>query len=425
MFHRKKDEDTVTSREERNRFIREQVRPQKRKQIALYVRRFIILVAAACIFGVIAGGVMVLMEKYFLESDEESQIAALTSSIPEQPKTTDKPEPTTAKTVVEGKEITLDRVDKISKRLASVGSKLDGSLVGVKAKTGEEDWLEDKKNSQMVEYGILVQETGRFFYILTTYNIVQDQSTVTIELLDDTTVDGVVLGNDGQLNMAMIRVEKSDIEKSILAQMSVAQLGNGFGMLDGTSVIAVGCPNGVLRSVVTGQITNDSVRASIMDGEVQLFCTDIPFAEHSNGVVLDIRGKVVGILTTGFTEVTGKMGLSFVKLSNVVSVIELLQRKKSAPKLGIMGTSLSVTAAKAHQLDVGAYVTEIHAGSPAYEGGMRVADVITKVNDTAVSSMIDLYQELLKNSSGDRVTCTVSRKSGKRKIKKELKIELG
>ena len=54
-----------------------------------------------------------------------------------------------------------------------------------------------------------------------------------------------------------------------------------------------------------------------------------------------------------------------------------------------------------------------------------MADVITKVDDTAISSMIDLYQELLKKKSGDTVIYTVSRKSGKQKIKKELKIKLG
>lgn len=105
--------------------------------------------------------------------------------------------------------------------------------------------------------------------------------------------------------------------------------------------------------------------------------------------------------------------------------MELLQRKKNAPNLGIEGISLSISAAKAHDLDVGAYVTEVYAGSPAYEGGMRVADVITKVDDTAISSMIDLYQELLKKKSGDTVIYTVSRKSGKQKIRKELKIKLG
>ena len=425
MFHGKKEEDTVASREKRNQFIREQVRPQKKRHVVLWLKRLTVLVASACIFGAIAGGVIIFVENHFSKPEEEVELGRLASSLPETPALSEEPEPTATNGTVEGKEITLSRIDKISQRLAAVGAKLDVSLVGVKAKSGANDWLEGKANSQTVEYGLLVQETTNFYYILTTCNAVQGQGTVTVQLLDDTTVDGAVLGCDTRLNMAIVRMKKSQIEESILAQMAVAQLGNGIGMLEGTNVIAVGCPNGVLRSVVAGRITNDSVRASVTDGEVQLYCTDIPYAEHSNGVVVNIRGTVVGILTTDFTEKTGEMGLSFIKLSGVVPVMELLQKKKSAPHLGIEGTSLSVTVAKAHHLDVGAYVTEVHAGSPAYEGGMRVADVITKVDNTAISSMVDLYQELLKKKSGDTVVYSVSRRSGKKKIRKELKIKLG
>lgn len=425
MFHGEKENDLAASREERNRFIREQVRPQKRRQIIMWAKRFFVLIVAACIFGAIAGSMIVYIENRFSKPEEEAGLGNLSSSLPSPPLLSEEPEPTATSAAVEGKEIALSKVDKISQRLAAVGNKLNPSLVGVKAKSRAKDWMAGRGNSQTLEYGLIVQETSTVYYILTTHNVVQGQSAVQIQLLDDTTADGTVLGSDDQLNMAMVRVKKSDIEQSLLAQMTVAQLGNGLGMIDGTNIIAVGCPNGVLRSVVTGQIINDSVRASITDGEVQLYCTNIPYAESGNGVVLDTRGRVIGILTTAFPEKTGVMGLSFVRLSGVVPVMELLQRKKNAPNLGIEGISLSISAAKAHDLDVGAYVTEVYAGSPAYEGGMRVADVITKVDDTAISSMIDLYQELLKKKSGDTVIYTVSRKSGKQKIRKELKIKLG
>ena len=54
MFHGEKENDLAASREERNRFIREQVRPQKRRQIIMWAKRFFVLIVAACIFGAIA-----------------------------------------------------------------------------------------------------------------------------------------------------------------------------------------------------------------------------------------------------------------------------------------------------------------------------------------------------------------------------------
>lgn len=419
MFHRKKEEDTEFSEEKRNQFIREQIRPQRKRQIILWIKRFVILLAAACIFGGVAGGLIVYIQNHFSKPREDKvKISTYSSSLPE---TSGLPE----KAETQGNEMNLNKANRFTQRLAAVGSKLDASLVGVKSKSSARGWLIGEGSSQTVEYGLLVQESETAYDILTTQDVVQGQTSVIVQLMDDTTVEGTILGSDIQLNIAMICIQKSDIEEDLVSQMKVAKLGKGLEMTKGTNVIAVGCPNGVPGSVAIGRIINDMVDGSITDGEVQLYCTDIPFVENGNGVVLDTGGNVIGILTTGFIEETGTMGLSFIKLSEIMPVLELLQQKKNAPYLGIEGTSLDITRAKAHKLEVGAYVTEVYSGSPAYESGMRVADVIVKVDDNAVSGMTDIYQELLEKKTGDTVVYTVSRTTGNQQIRKKIKVKLG
>lgn len=107
MFHGKKEEDTVASREKRNQFIREQVRPQKKRQVVLWLKRLTVLVASACIFGAIAGGVIIFVENHFSKPEEEVELGRLASSLPESPALSEEPEPTATNGTVEGKEITL------------------------------------------------------------------------------------------------------------------------------------------------------------------------------------------------------------------------------------------------------------------------------------------------------------------------------
>lgn len=66
---------------------------------------------------------------------------------------------------------------------------------------------------------------------------------------------------------------------------------------------------------MTGHVSNNSLYGTITDGEVKLFSTDIPYSEDGNGVVLDISGNVVGMITTKFTIETGTSGMGFIDMS--------------------------------------------------------------------------------------------------------------
>lgn len=411
----KKKKDTAGHDEERYQFIKEQVRPQQRKYLIKWFKRLGFLLFAAVLFGIIAGSVIVYIQNYLLRPKEVVKISTYT----------DVPEETPGeigKTAIDNN-TSLAKLNKITQRLAAVGEKLDTSLVGIKQRSSAQNLLVGV-NSQTTAYGLLIQQTESYIYILTTNQVVEGQSTVVVQMSDNTVVEGTLLGSDTQLNLAIIRVQKSDMEAQLLSKMKVARLGSGRGLVNGTNVIAVGAPNGVLRSVVLGRITNTSINASITDGEIQLYCTDMPYTDKGNGVVLDTKGRVIGVLTTDFTEQTGLSGLSFIRISDVLNVIELLKRKQSAPYLGIEGKSLSSTVAEAHKLEKGAYVTEVYSGSPAYDGGMRVADVITRIDGDKVSTMSDIYRALLEHRPGDMVTYTISRKSGKEQFTKQLKIIL-
>lgn len=421
MWNKRKDEDRDLHSEKRYQFIREQVRPKRREQAVCFLKRLAAVVVFAGVFGGIAGGIIVTMQKHSVRAFPET--AAVATPSPEPPQETSTPAEKKEKKSEE-KAVSLSDYHRLTKRLAAVGTRMDSALVGIQTKENAKNWFNQNKSGRRMAYGLIFHSASSYYDVLTTSDIVQEQERVNVQLMDDTVIEGIILGSDEQLNLAVVRIKKKDIAPELRKQMTAAELVEGLGLTTGANVIAIGSPNGVLHSVVMGTVTNDSICASLVDGEVQLYSTDISYSSVGNGVVLDTVGHVVGVITTEFAEETGTTGLSFVKLSDVTTLISLLQKRMKTPYLGIEGKTLSVINAKAHHLEIGAYVTEVYSGTPAYKAGMRVADVITEIDGEAVSGMSDVYHNLMEHRTEDKVTYTVSRKSGNKKLTKKIKVTL-
>ena len=117
--------------------------------------------------------------------------------------------------------------------------------------------------------------------------------------------------------------------------------------------------------------------------------------------------------------------MAFIKISHITALLGVLQNKGAVPYIGIEGRSLDESVAKAHNLEAGAYLTEVYSGAPAYEAGLRVADVITQINGEKVTGMTDIYNDLLNRKSNDKVIYTVHRKSGNGRVTRQIRVELG
>ena len=77
--------------------------------------------------------------------------------------------------------------------------------------------------------------------------------------------------------------------------------------------------------------------------------------------------------------------------------------------VGVTYNQLDETAAAANGLVVGALVTAITAGSPADRAGVKVHDVITKVNDQTIDDTHPLKDLLRQYAPGTKVSVTIYR----------------
>jgi len=131
------------------------------------------------------------------------------------------------------------------------------------------------------------------------------------------------------------------------------------------------------------------------------------------------------VITREFPEYTGTGGLAFVDVASIRQTVDFLRRGKKVPYMGILAKTLQESVAEAHELNEGVYVTDVYSKSPAYQGGMRVADVIIQVDGVDIKNMAEIYGILLGHGRKDTLVCKVIRTSGKKKVEKKIKIVLG
>ena len=290
----------------------------------------------------------------------------------------------------------------------AVSEKAMPSVVGITTTTVSSDNIYSMPTeSTGVGTGIIVDSNG---YILTNSHVISDGQARTVSVLfsDGSTIDGKVYWYDSQLDLAIIKVEKTgltaaelgDSEDVSIGDISVA-IGNPYG-LDLASTVTQGIISGLDRTISTEETT--------MTGLIQ---TDASInAGNSGGPLLNSSGQVIGINTAKASE--GE-GLGFAIPINtakpiIKSIIETGKYEKVT--LGIKGTDASTYAKYAQRqlsTEEGVYVSEVISDSAAERAGVESGDIITKIDDTKLSVMSDLTKQLYNYTSGDKATLTINR----------------
>ena len=203
-------------------------------------------------------------------------------------------------------------------------------------------------------------------------------------------VYGTVVGTDADSDLAIIKV---DVPASQLHPLSI---GDSGALKIGQTVIAIGNPfgeNGTMTvGIVSGLGRTVSSLHAVPGSNGQTFTagdfvqTDAAInAGNSGGPLLNLNGQVVGIVesdaTNSFTPTGGPIssGIGFAVPADMlkrVAPLLISNGKVDYPYLGISFYSdLSLDAIQALGLsqDTGAYVSDVVAGGPADQAGIKAA----------------------------------------------------
>jgi S1-C subfamily serine protease len=284
----------------------------------------------------------------------------------------------------------------------------------------------DGASGEAIGSGVVMRSDG---YIVTNDHVVAGFSTFHVLLSDGTTKTATVVGQDAQDDLAVLKIDATNLHAITLADSSKVQVGE--------FALALGNPLGLNQSATLGIVSALNRTASEGTGGTGatltgLIQTSAPINPgNSGGALVDLQGALIGIPTLGAanTQTGGSAdGIGFAIPANRVSFVvnQLIANGHVTSTgqgfLGIRGQDVNAQVAAADGLSVqnGVLVTgfanDAAGASPAQQASLRTGDVITAVDGTAVAGNGDLAGALQSQAPGTKVTVTVQRGSSQLKI---------
>ena len=264
------------------------------------------------------------------------------------------------------------------------------------------------RNSSSTGTGVVLTADG---YIVTNCHVVEGARDIQILFSDDRQLAAQLIGADSISDIAVLRVNATDLD--------YAQLGDSASLQVGDAVVAIGDPLGTeLRGTMTDGIISAINRDVNVSGRVMnLIQTNAALnSGNSGGPLLNCYGQVIGINTMKMGDsmsVAGVEGLGFAIPSNTVGTIvnQLITQGfvSGRPSLGITGEDVTNFYQFYYGLPYGLYITHVEDGSPAAQVGLRAGDVLVGVNNSRISGVEDYESLLYSSEPGDLWTITIYR----------------
>ena len=281
--------------------------------------------------------------------------------------------------------------------------------------------------------GVILTEDGQ---ILTNHHVVElaaDGGSITVDLADGSHARAEILGLDPLTDTAVIQAQD-------VSGLTPAEIGSSDALAVGQDVVAIGSPFGLDATVTSGIVsaldrpvdvgTDDEGNATVYPA-VQTDAAINP--GNSGGPLVDLAGRVVGInssiRTTGSSSPFGQsseggsIGLGFaIPIDEIMPIVEQMAAGEAPThaRLGISvsdvgvgggrsGPGVPAPSTEGALVTDGAQVRTVGAGSTAGEAGLQEGDIITGIDDKAITSADSLVATIRSYRPGDEVTVTFER----------------
>lgn len=308
--------------------------------------------------------------------------------------------------------------------LYDIASQASEVMVVVTGVSTDMDWFLNEVENTNETSGVVIAKNERAIYILADVNGLPDAESYTVTFHNSTIVDADLLSADTDTGLAIFTVPKSRLSGEQWDSQGVMALANSkSATIVGRPVVAVGSPLGQSGSICYGIITSNKKEISYADYHYNVLTTDITGSEtNSSGIIVNTSGRLLGVITSQSSSVASGALLACFGISDIKKLVEQLSNQDERVYLGIHGASVTGEVHNLQKIPYGVYVTEVDAGSPAFDGGINNGDVLEAVNGTEIKSITD-YMSCLNNlTSDDFVTLRIARYDGKKYTTMETEI---
>ena len=286
-------------------------------------------------------------------------------------------------------------------------SSLMGQYGGLFGMSGSNSGSSDSLTKASLGSGVVLSEDG---YIITNYHVIEGADALKVTIVSNE-YDAELVGSDESSDIAVIKAKG-------VSGLTPIDIGDSDNLTVGEWVMSIGSPFGLEQSVATGIVSATS-RSQIMSAEdgsgeytiyPNMIQTDAAINPgNSGGALVDSQGRLIGI-NTMITSYSGNYsGVGFaIPVNYAISLAQQIIEGKTPThaQLGVTLSSVDQNTASRYGFAVseGAYISSVSSGSGAEKAGLQVGDIVTKFNDTKISSASDLMLAVRSQKVGSKVT---------------------
>ena len=291
---------------------------------------------------------------------------------------------------------------------AEVYASTVNSVVSINSSSVSTNIFGQRVESASSGSGFVVTQDG---YIVTNHHVIASATSVTVTMYDGSEYPATVVGSDSDYDVAVLKINATGLQPVTLGSSEDVNVGD--------TVLAIGNPLGELTFSMSQGIVSCCDRAINVDGTpfnmIQVDASINP--GNSGGPLVNLYGEVVGIVSAKYSSYSNTTveGLGFaIPISDVQAIItDIIENGQVTGKayMAIKAGTMTEQMAAQYNIDIteGVFVYSTESGGAGEKAGLQLGDVITKLNDTAITSMTDLTMAKKGYKAGDTVTLTVYR----------------
>ena len=255
--------------------------------------------------------------------------------------------------------------------------------------------------------GVIISDDG---YIVTNNHVVENADKVEVTLDDKRDYVAKIIGTDPTTDLALIKIEGKDLP--------FLPYGNSDNIKVGQWVLAVGNPFNLTSTVTAGIVSAKARNINILPDQTAIesfIQTDAAVNPgNSGGALINTDGSLIGINSAIASNTGSFAGYSFAIPVNIVKkvmddLLEFGTVQRGFIGVGIQDVDARLAEEKGLKTLKGVYINRLTEGGAAADAGMKIGDIITKVETAEVNSTPQLLEQVGRHRPGDKINFTIIR----------------
>lgn len=308
--------------------------------------------------------------------------------------------------------------------MQEVARAVEQSLVTITVTVGGIDWLDNPYETESRTTGIVIGKNDSELLVLVNLDRIQSASRISLTV-DKENFEAALWNYDQDYNIAIVSVAAGELPAQFASEVQAAVFGESAQLSVGTPILALGNPNGYIGSREFGTVTSRESVYYITDGSVDLFNTSTTDSEDGDGVIVNLSGEIVGIITRTMKSGLDESMCTAVGITKLKNVIGRLAAGEERAYFGIRGEDMPRAALDEQGLSNGIYVTEVETDSPAFDAGLKTGDIITKADGNFIYTFCGFDALLNLRSPGMEMKVTLWRTGRMKAEEIEVTVVLG